>query len=578
MKSRPKDTPPGLPVHSFRRAGFLQVFLALIVVVLSLLLAERVRIRHEPLETGAGNPVHAARLLSGTLKAPVRITYIRSDLLARRNQEPEKIENWLASLASRSEGLIRYDSMDSKTWPGGPEKAGLTPGTLGIVEKEERRQVTVYSGLKFEYLGRSTVIPFLLESASLSSLVTRTILSLVSDKPFVVTIMVADKGKSLENDFSLLASGLKAAAFRIVSIEPGTPIPEDTTLLCVLGGMGSGNDPVLQKTSQSIGNWLTEAGPKRILAAVRGIEISADEEIRARKGGIGALGELFERLGVRVQESLVLDRSALTVPVERATGAGDQDLAYFLYPHWIIARPENARLGEALAETVGGLDLFWSSPLEASGATGTEFKPLVATGKNAWTMSNAFVLSPGPIESYETERDQHTGRYILGALVASDDSGLVPIYRENEPGSPEGVQNSDSGNQPGSTNAIKNQQTGSKRIRIAVIGSPDAAGDLSAMTGSSRNIPFFLRLVEYLALPDRDGSGFPDPSIIGSEAGRDRTFKIGADDGSSLAAVRRSYFITLLVVPSVLFLVAAVLRPLRSRNKTGISEMERGSL
>jgi ABC-type uncharacterized transport system involved in gliding motility auxiliary subunit len=508
------------------RSGALLAFAA---IVLALSISERFHVRIDLSADRVNTPGPSLRALAVGIPEKLRISYFVSPLLAQRNPGPGLIEEYLSMLAGSSRNRISLEIVDPELRKEEARQAGIGSGTINIVEKNQNRQSAVQSGILFEYQNRKRVIPFILETGHLESLIARTLRSLVEDREPELAILIGDAGKSLDGDFSILRKILEDNLWKIRELAPGERVPESSSLLLVLG-----NAALTGASVAPLRDWL-ESG-RNAFFAVKGVDIRAGEDVSAVRLGNSPLLDLLSSCGVAVGRSLVLDRSALTVPFQSSDAPEGGKIDYFLYPHWIMVRPENFQRSGGLIPESGGLDLFWPSPLSASGSPGAEFRPLIMTGKNAWLQTKDFVVRPGPEPGYEAESESTRGRYTLAA------SARIPM--------------------PGIANPAN----------ILVVGSSDFASDLSAMTGSSFNADFVLAAVELLAAPSRSGVESAAGAESGQRAARERRFAKAEDPQSSERLVRVNYIVNLALIPaSVLALgLVHISRRRKTSGKVGV--------
>ncbi len=487
-------------------AGRATAFLAFVAIILVCGISARFHARIDMSADRINTPGPILRTLAVQIPEKLRITYFVSPILAQRDPGPSRIEDYLYALAAISRDRISLEIVDPARMPKEALQAGLGSGTISIIEKNQSRQSIVQSGILFEYLNRSKVIPFILDAANLETAVSRTIRALIEDRDPEIAILIGDTGKSLDGDFSLLKRALESALWKIVELRPGEKVPDSASLLLVLGNADIGDAAVVP-----IREWLVSG--RSAFFAVKGVDVRAGDDVSAVRLESSAVLALLSTCGVQVGRSLVLDHSALTVPFQGSDAAGDSAINYYLYPHWIMVRPENSTRSGGMIPESGGLDLFWPSPLFASGAPGTEFRPLIMTGKSAWLQTKNFVVRPGPIPDYEAELEATRGQYTLAASVR------VSISSHANPGN------------------------------IIVVGSSDFASDLSAMTGSAFNTDFVLKVVDIISSPL---SGGLDAAGMGRAPGgvRERRFTKVESPKERDSLVLANYIVNLVLVPA----------------------------
>ena len=531
-----------------KRRSLVILILSLAVLVAAVLVTERFHVRLDLTSDHAYTLSTASRDLYKSIPERVRVTYYVSPLLSSRHPGPRAIQDFLEELAAASHGKIAVEVLDPAAGSGDQaaavESLGVQPQRMQIVEQNEQRVALVYSGIVVQYLDRTKVLPFVIGVDTLEYDMVKAITSLVTHRSSVAAVIVGDPDKSLDTDYRTLSDALHKNGWEVQEIHAGDPVPPEAGVLIVLGNSGM-DDYAAYRIDAYI------AGGGKAFFAVKGVDVNAQQGLTAGPLKNDALLRMLDAYGVKVDQELVLDSSALTVPFQEPSPYGGAAIRYVRYPHWIVTRPENRDATSPLSSRLAGLDLFWPSPLQLEAREGVTETALVRTSPKAWLQTKHFAVGPQDEPNYADEAGTTTGQYILAASL----SGSLPMaYR----GLPVPTRSGAA--------ALPPLPATARPSRIVVVGSSDFATDLVTMTDSQFNDTFIADAADWL------GSG--DQLIaIKTRGTRDtRLMRITDPDSRSLA-ILVSYIVNLGMLPA-LVLVFGFLRAAKRRRlaREGSSE------
>jgi ABC-type uncharacterized transport system involved in gliding motility auxiliary subunit len=507
-------------------------FLSVVIMVLLLLISGKVWTRIDLSLRKASTLAPVSRNLHREIAETVRITYYCSGRLGSIDPVPGEISDLLAEYAARSHGKIMVNFRDP-SGSGDAERFGLMPQSLPNVGSDELSLATVYSGIVIEYLNRLEVIPWVFSLDALEYDVTSRIRSLTSGKKRELGILAPDPQKDLSEYYGLLNQILVQSGFSVLPLYPGDEIPDTLPALFVLGGTESLDEYALYR----IDRYIQLGG--RVLFAVESVGVDFTYTWDARLLEDKGLLAMVSFYGATVGQSLVMDRASLALPYRDAAG----QLVLDRYPPWIGVLEENGNRDNVLSSGLGGVDLFWASPLSLtlpeSGVTG---EVLFSSSPEAWLMTKNFAVRPETSYLFGAEEEETRGSKILAVGL----EGIFPSWfdgvgKPEEEGRPE----------------LPDMPFEAKESRIIVVGDSDIAGIIIQYTQSQRNIDFVLKTADWLGNDD-DIMG-----IRNRQSGTGRLDRV-TDPVKKVRAMRFARILNVVFIPLGI-VVFGVLRALRRR-------------
>jgi len=476
-----------------------------------------------------------ARGLYAEIPEHLHISYYISPNLSARHPGPRAVEDLLREFEASSRGRIDVSVEDPGSKAGAVEALGIQGRQMQIVEKNEQRVAVVYSGIVVQYLERSEVIPFVLDSSTLEYDLVKAVRRAVGATSQKVALLVGDSDKSVQNDYKTLGDELKRSGWEVAEVNRGDPVPPGTKVLMVLGNADLDDYDVYR-----VEEFIASGGSAFI--AAKGVAVEARQELSAAPLAKDALPRALSAWGLDLGRSLVLDVSALTVPFQESSGFGGQMIRYVQYPHWVITRPEFASRDNPVTARLAGLDLFWPSPLTLVDRPGIKSEVLVRSTPKAWLQTKAFTVKPEESASFRGEADKTTGQYgLVASLQGAFPSAWTGKALPTRAGAP----------------ALAPETSPPRPSKLIVVGSADFATDLMTMTSSQFNASFAAAAVDWLATGD-------ELAAIKSRGARDPRLTKIEDPAARNGVIVLSYAVNLVLIPVALVLVA-LLRHRRRR-------------
>jgi gliding-associated putative ABC transporter substrate-binding component GldG len=424
----------------------------------------------------------------------LRIVYYVSDRLYKERPEPKRVEDMLREYASSSRGRISVDVLDpEKTGEAATiERFGIMPQQYQVVEKNQASVASVYTGILIQYMDKQEVLPLVFQTASLEYDLTKAIRKVVSGKDMVAMVLLGDSEKTWDQNYKILSDVLKDSGWEVRMAEAGKLVPEDVSLLIVLG-----NNNLDEFDLYPVNQYLQRGG--RAFLAFKGVDISTSYGIYAMEMENSSSLDMLSAWGVTLSKELVLDQSCLTIPIQVASPFGGTMISMVKYPHWVSIIEENVDANNPVTSRFAGLDLFWPSPLSVQPKEGLKVTVLARSTKYAWRSTKDFPVNPQDEMSFYAENASTAGQYDLALTL----EGQFPDAFAGKPlPQREGVESDWKDKAPATTSAPG---------RAVLVSSSDFATDLmqysrsqlfSAQTGKDTNAEFIASCADWLASDD----------------------------------------------------------------------------
>jgi len=376
------------------------------------------------------------RALEG-LEGKIRISYYVSDPLFLRSAQPERIVERLQAYAA---GI---DTIDLRIED--PSRTGIARQLVLTGLKTDARGF--FSGITLEYKDEMEVIPWIAEAGNVEYLLTTHLLRLVAPSRRTIGIL---QGDSFESESEGLYPLLQATGFVSVRNPELVPLPSVSTLLVLHG------ETLSQKETEVLRQYIERGG--KALVFVDRVKVDRGQNLKASLYPSAGIHDLLQEMGLTVSPTLVLDRSSLSLPVQRGEGT-ETERFYLPYPPWPRVRGDGFDREHPITLGLSTFDLFWASPLVIRPVPGVRATILARTGLESWLVGDPFPTDPFAAPS--------------SILRGVDRKGSYPVIVLLETG------------------------TG----KLIVVGDSQCVGDLVDSTKSYENFSFLVNALEWLADP-----------------------------------------------------------------------------
>lgn len=433
------------------------------------------------------------RVLAG-LESNIRISYYVSDPLFLRSAQPERI---VERLTAYSAGMDKVNlRIEDPSRTGEARQLVL----MGLRTDAEG----FFSGITLEYKDEMEVIPWIAEAGNVEYLLTTHILRLVAPSTRTIGIL---QGDSYERESEGLYPLLKATGFVPIMNQELNPLPSISTLL-VLHGEG-----LSEQETEFLRQYIEKGG--KALVFVDRVKVDREQNLKASLYPSSGIHDLLQRMGMTVSPTLVLDRSSLSLPVQRGEGT-ETERFYLPYPPWPRVRGDGFNREHPITVGLSTFDLFWASPLVIHPVPGVRATILARTGLESWLVGDPFPTDPFAAPS--------------SILRGVDRKGSYPV--------------------------IVLLETGSGKL--IVVGDSQCMGDLVDSTKSYENFSFLVNALEWLTDP-------AGPLKIRNRFLRDSLLEAGVEKHP---AVQLLYRVHLFLLPG-LILGGMVGQRIRKKRRSG---------
>lgn len=381
----------------------------------------------------------ASKEILQDIENTVYVDYYISSTLKLSNDQPQQIIDLLQEYSARSRNKVVFIEKDAtkEEFRQELELYGIEAKQIQIVEKEQASFSIVYSGIVVSYQDRYKVMPFAFDSAMIEYQITSKILEVYSDDDRELGVLILDPTLQFEQNFGEL-NQILSADFKIEVLERGQPIEDNIDSLFVLGAGLADND-----TLYYIDQFLMTG--KGIYFAVDPASVNLQTGIQIYEQNSELLA-LLEHYGVAVEPLIVADELHNFIPLNQG---GFQVIQP--YALWVTIGEENVNFEHPITTNFGGFDLYWTSPLTATGDT-ENFIPLFSSSEKAWTISSSplqqnvppqeaaeltdtelplvFEANPDPTNFLALRNNSNEKQYVLtaavlGPLTSGVDAGLI---------------------------------------------------------------------------------------------------------------------------------------------------------
>jgi gliding-associated putative ABC transporter substrate-binding component GldG len=470
----------------------------------------------------------------------VSITYYVSEKLEKVTPIPDEVRNILYEYAAFSRGKISVTMVDpvESGRIAEVENLGIVPQNIRVVEENEERFTTVYTGIVIRYLDRFETIPLIFSVETLEYELTSKIRGLLQQDDRSVGLLSGNASFTVEENYSYVRQYL-SRNFSVRTVLPGREVPFDIDVLFVFGVKD-----LDEADAFFIDQYIMSGG--RVFFALDAVYVDIQRNLAASEISDAPVITMVKQYGISVEPKLVLDVHHLQFPLDRRRGnitvRSLED-----YPHWVVISEDTVNRENLLTARFSGLNLFWSSPLHIMERDGTSFEELIYSSPQSWTMESYLTTNPHEAVLYENP-DKNTQRpYLLCAALRGSFSSLFTAEDA------ERLAGADYGS----------FRDGIPDGRMVVIGDADFSRDIfqqfvhNRADGSNYNMEFLFDAAEWL-------SNNEDLLEIRTRAHRNMRLDRIKNPVSRQAAVFFIHFINIFLIP-FLVVVFGIIRALRRR-------------
>ncbi len=283
--------------------------------------------------------------------------YISEELPMQLSTLRQQISDLLDEYRNYGRGRIQVDFVDPSSDPEIEQRMrslGIPQITAQTLERDQFQSVNIYLGMRISYLDKQEVIPVVQDTYTLEYDLTSAILKVASDRTYKVGVLTGPTQHDLNTELTGLKELLQNQ-FTVVPVDLGDgerEVPPDTDLLIVPGPRD-----VPDRVEYQIDQYLMGGG--KIIFMMDAIELAAGGGLQATPIQSG-IEDLLAHYGVRVQNALVLDRTA------NATASFSSGYVRYQlpYPYWVKAVPDLLNAEHPITNRLESVVLPWTASLE----------------------------------------------------------------------------------------------------------------------------------------------------------------------------------------------------------------------
>jgi len=275
---------------------------------------------------------------------------------------------------------------------------GIKPFPLIQSGSTESRSTLGISGIILKYKAGKKVLPMIYNDIGFEFRVDSEIKKLVGADLGTAGIMVGKTDINFQKDYSYLSQLLGKEFSSFTMIESNTPIPDNITILVIIGGTLFTDYDIY-----SIDQFLMNGG--KAFIAANGMEIKSGGGRLVALQSYNKLLDLLEAYGMRIDKNMVGDNdSAKSIP--------EGPFSSIKYPLWISIKTANFNSKSPIVADINSIDILWASSITIDDKIKDTITPLFNTTKNGWTKSEN--VNPDPAAYKYPTFSENQQEYTLG--------------------------------------------------------------------------------------------------------------------------------------------------------------------
>ena len=326
------------------------------------------------------------------------------------------VEDMLKEYENAGKGLVNvvikelsYEKPKDQALIAEIEQKGIQQFALSESGSTESKSLLGFSGMLLTYKENQSVIPAIYNDQGFEFRLDVEIKKIVGGGDERLGIYFNAKDRTLEKDFRYLKQVTEREFKNIHRMYAGQSIPQDVTILLIVGGENLTDFDVFQ-----IDQFLMNGG--NALFAVNGINVLASEYGIYGIPGDSKVFELLAHYGVRINRDLVGDNQSYN-PIR-------QGLSLARYPLWIKVKSANFNKKNVMVSEIERINLLWSSSVEILDYSKDKAQTLFSTTKGAWNQTENFKLD---LETYKYPIQEGKKDY---SLAAAFDGAINSFFKD----------------------------------------------------------------------------------------------------------------------------------------------------
>lgn len=362
-----------------------------------------------------------SKILLDELEQNLYIDFYVSSKLKNLYPQVKDINDYLENLASKSSKIIYEQHNASKDSVKKQLELNQIPfEQLKTASTNSSSYVNVYSAITLNYLGKTQLIPFIMNISSLEYDLDLKLLNLVRGVEHNVQILVGN-GLSLDSDYSYVEAFFKSMGINVLRLElPFSPIKDMPLVI-----LGTSN--FSREDCQKFEDFILSGGKVFVATQPYTIDLTNDWSVIESN-------DFFKRqvftFGMYFQESLTADISNFRLSMfsnqnsdGSSTNSITENVNYSLWP--VLQNQKNA---------LNGMTLFWPCAItldnEVAQIVDFQVEPYLVSSSQSWQISKTdgkFITNPFLTPKFPDSKDEFSTS-ILAAYAyknSSDNPSLI---------------------------------------------------------------------------------------------------------------------------------------------------------
>lgn len=348
-----------------------------------------------------------SKVLLSEINEPLKITYYCSSILKNIYPQVKDIDDFINTYADENSNIV-YEIVDpgKKNIENVLEENGIKSLQIQTASDTTTSYTKVYSSIAINYLDKTEVIPFVVDTHTLEYDLTGRIQTLVRDIQKTVQIVIGN-GLSLTEEYSFIQPWLEAQGFNVINTLLPSQKSKGNVIFSLFPNVPLiviGTNEFTKEDVDALSYFIQRGGKLFIATTPYTIDLYNDWSVVESENLIkDNVVYMLQQYGIYFKDTLTADIS---------------NMSQIKYPLWpVLPKQDNA---------INGMNLFWPCSIDIDNAvsrdSGFEANYMLSTGESAWQMERIdgqFLTNPVTIEQSASESEEKGSFYICAELKKS---------------------------------------------------------------------------------------------------------------------------------------------------------------
>ncbi|MCF7811180.1 GldG family protein [bacterium] len=357
--------------------------------------------------------------------------YFTRDLPAPYNNLATFVEDQLDEMKAYGKGKFQYeflDPEDEEKLKEEAEKFRIEPIQVNEVKADKMEFKLAYMGMVLIYEDKQEVIPVVQSFENLEYEIVTKIKRITTDETQTIGFLEGHGEAALREAMTYLDRELrKMYELKPVDLTTRNDIPEDIDLLCIVGPL----EDIPEKDKFAVDQFLMRGGKLLLAANKVKTELS---QMKAERSPL-RIDPWTENYGFRLEDQLVMDLNAPTLPFQTMTRYGRQ-ITMVRYPLF----PEISNFNRDLValRSLRQVRMYFPSSIDTSFAVdldSVQITPLLWTSERSTFQNSPYDINPLTQQGKYNYDQAHLplGVLLQGKFTSFWKDKSVPLNEEGEP-------------------------------------------------------------------------------------------------------------------------------------------------